>query len=56
VELELAAVECAIRKCLLYLSILPNFTLMVDHQALVAILDRYTSDAIDISKILFLKK
>jgi hypothetical protein len=35
VKLELAAVESAIRKGLLYLSGLPNFTLMVDHQALV---------------------
>jgi hypothetical protein len=51
VELELAAVEWAIRKCRLYLSGLPNFTLMVDHQALVAILDKYTLDAIDNPKI-----
>jgi hypothetical protein len=51
VELELAVVEWAIRKCRLYLSGLPNFTLMVDHQALVAILDRYTLDAIDNPKI-----
>jgi hypothetical protein len=51
VEQELAAVEWAIWKFLLYLSGSPNFTLMVDHQALVAILDQYTSDAIDISKI-----
>jgi hypothetical protein len=56
VELELAAVEWAIRKCRLYLSGLPNFTLMVDHQALVAILDRYTLDAIDNPKIQRLKE
>jgi hypothetical protein len=56
VELELAAVEWAIRKCRLYLSGLPNFTLVVDHQALVAILDRYTLDAIDNPKIQRLKE
>ena len=41
VELELAAVEWAMRKNRLYLLRLPTFTLIVDHQALVAILDRY---------------
>jgi hypothetical protein len=56
VELELAAVEWAIRKCRLYLSGLHNFTLMVDHQALVAILDKYTVDAIDNPKIQRLKE
>ncbi|XP_046438430.1 uncharacterized protein LOC124189960 [Daphnia pulex] len=56
VELELAAVEWEIRKCRLYLSGLPNFTLVVDHQALVAILDRYTLDAIDNPKIQRLKE
>jgi hypothetical protein len=56
VELELAAVECAIQKFLLYLLGFPNFTLTGDHQALVAILDRYTSDAIDISKFLLFKE
>lgn len=56
VELELAAVEWAIRKCRLYLSGLPNFTLMVDHQALVSILDKYTLDAIDNPKIQRLKE
>ncbi len=44
VELELAAVEWAMRKCNLYLLGLPTFTLMIDHQALVTILDRYTLD------------
>jgi hypothetical protein len=56
VELELAAVEWAIRKCRLYLSGLHNFTLMVDHQALVAILEKYTLDAIDNPKIQRLKE
>ena len=39
VELELAAVEGTLRKCKLYLLGLQQFTLMVDHQALVPILD-----------------
>ena len=56
VELELAAVEWAIRKCRLYLSGLPTFTVMVDHQALVAILDKYTLDAIENPKIQRLKE
>jgi hypothetical protein len=51
VELKLAAVEWAIRKCRLYLSGLPDFTLVVDQQALVAILDKYTLDAIENPKI-----
>jgi hypothetical protein len=55
-ELELVALEWAIRKCRLYLLGLPNFKLMVDHQALVAILDKYTLDAIDYPKIQRLKK
>jgi hypothetical protein len=56
VELELAAVEWAIRKCRLYLSGIPTFTVMVDHQALVAILDKYTLDAIENPKIQRLKE
>jgi hypothetical protein len=56
VELELAAVEWAIRNCRLYLSGLPTFTVMVDHQALVAILDKYTLDAIENPKIQRLKE
>ena len=56
VELELVAVEWAIRKCQFFLSGLPNFTLMVDHQALVAILDKYTLDAIENPKIQRMKE
>ena len=55
-ELELATVEWVIRKCRLYLSGLPTFTVMVDHQALVAILDKYTFDAIENPKIQRLKE
>ena len=56
VELELAAVEWAMRKCRLYLLGLPIFTLTVDHQALVTILDRYTLDAVDNPKLQRLKE
>ena len=48
--------EWAIRKCRLYLSGLPDFTLVVYHQALVAILDKYTLDAIENPKIQRLKE
>jgi hypothetical protein len=56
VELELAAVEWAIRKCKLYLLGLQQFTLMVDHQALVTILDSYTLDAVENPKLQRLKE
>jgi hypothetical protein len=46
-ELELVAVEWAMRKCRLYLLGLPHFRLVVDHQALVTILDKYTLDAVE---------
>jgi hypothetical protein len=56
VELELAAAEWAIRKCKLYLKGLPAFTLVVDHQALVPILNTYTLDAVENPKIQRLKE
>ena len=56
VELELAAVEWAMRKCQLYLLGLPSFSLVVDHQALVSILDRQTLDMVDNPKIQRLKE
>jgi hypothetical protein len=56
VELELAAAEWAIRKCKLYLKGLPAFTLVVDHQALVPILNNYTLDAVENPKIQRLKE
>jgi hypothetical protein len=56
VELELAAVEWAIRKCKLYLMGLPTFTLVVDHQALVPILNNYTLEAVENRKIQRLKE
>ena len=56
VELELCAVEWAMRKCRLYLIGLPSFTLVVDHQALVTILDKYTLDAVENPKHQALKE
>lgn len=56
VELELAAVEWAMRKCRLYLLGLHNFQLVVDHQALVTILDKYTLDAVENPKLQRLKE
>ena len=56
VELELAGAEWAIRKCRLYLLGLPSFTLVVDHQALVSILDRHTLDAVENPKLQRLKE
>ncbi|KZS08458.1 Uncharacterized protein APZ42_027535 [Daphnia magna] len=56
VELELTVAEWAIRKCKLYLMGLPTFTLVVDHQALVPILNNYTLDAVENPKIQRLKK
>ena len=56
VELELAGVEWAVKKNRLYLLGLPHFTIVVDHQALVSILDRQTLDAIDNPKIQRLKE
>ena len=47
-ELELCAVKWAIKKCRLYLLGLSSpFKLVVDHQALVSILDKYTLDAVE---------
>ncbi len=47
VELEMKAVEWAMGKCRLYLLGLPMFTLVVDHQPLVTIPDKYTLDAVE---------
>jgi hypothetical protein len=44
------------RKCRLYLLGLPTFKLVVDHQALVTILDKYTLDAVDNPKLQRLKE
>ena len=56
VELEMKAVEWAMGKCRLYLLGLPTFTLVVDHQPLVTILDKYTLDAVENPKLQRLKE
>jgi hypothetical protein len=56
VELELAAVEWAMRKCRLYLLGLPHFALVIDHQALVTILDKYTLNDVENPKLQRLKE
>ena len=56
VELELAGVEWAMRKCKLYLLGLPSFSLVVDHQALVSILDGKTLDLVENPKLQRLKE
>lgn len=43
-------------KCRLYLLGLPMFSLIVDHQALVIILDRYTLDAVENPKLQRMKE
>ena len=56
-ELELASVEWATRKCRLFLLGLPKpFTLVVDHQALVTILDKHTLGQIENEKTQRLKQ
>ena len=42
IELELSAVKWTMEKCHLFLKGLPMFTLVVDHQPLVTILDKQT--------------
>lgn len=56
VELELTAVEWAMPKSHLYLLRLPTFQLVVDHQGLVTILDKYTLDAVKNPKLQRLKE
>ena len=55
VELELQAVVWAMKRCNLYLQGLDHFNLVVDHQPLVSILDKYTLDAVDNRRLQNLK-
>ena len=55
VELELLGVKWAMNKCRQYLLGLPHFTLVVDHQPLVSILDKQTLDCIDNARLQRLK-
>ena len=47
VELEMLAALWAMNKCRVFLLGLPMFTLVVDHQPLVTILDKYMLDAVE---------
>ncbi len=55
IELELLAVRWAMRKAHTYLFGLPTFTLVVDHQPLLSILNRQTLDCIDNARLQRLK-
>ncbi len=55
VELELLGVKWAMEQCHIYLSGLPPFELIVDHQPLVSILNNKTLDCIDNARIRNLK-
>ena len=55
VELELLAVRWAMRKAHNYLFGLPTFTLVVDHQPLLSILNRQTLDCVDNARLQRLK-
>jgi RNase H-like domain found in reverse transcriptase len=47
VELEMKGVEWAVKKCHLYLAGMQNCTVVVDHQALITILNKFTLDAVE---------
>lgn len=55
VELELAAVAWAFRKCRLFLSGLPHFDVVVDHRPLVPILNSKTLDQLENPRLQRLK-
>ena len=55
IELELLAVRWAMRKAHNYLFGLPTFTLVVDHQPLISILNRQTLDCVDNARLQRLK-
>jgi len=54
--MELTGVVWAMKKCRLYLLGLPHFTLVTDHQPLVPILDKYSSDAVETPRLQRLKE
>lgn len=45
--MEMKGVECALKACRLFLIGLPKFSVIVDHQALVLILKKFTLDAVE---------
>ncbi|XP_068230979.1 uncharacterized protein [Palaemon carinicauda] len=56
IELEMLAVVWAMSKCRLYLAGLQHFILMTDHRPLIPILNSYTLDAIENSRLQRLKE
>ena len=56
VELEMKGVEWVIKKCRLYLLGLQHFTVVVDHQALVPIINKFTLDAVENPRLLPMKE
>ena len=56
VELEMLAALWAMNKCWAFLLGLPMFTLVVDHQPLVTVLDKYTLDAVENPRLQRLKE
>jgi len=55
IELELLAVVWATQKCRTYLLGLPSFTIVVDHQPLIPILNQYTLDMVENTRLQRLK-
>ena len=56
VELKLLTVVWALKKCRFYLQGLPHFEDLVDHRPLLPILNHFTLDAIENSRLQRLKK
>lgn len=56
IELELTAVQWAMKKCHLYLLGLPHFELVIDHKPLIPILKNYTLDVVENPRLQCLKE
>jgi len=56
IEMELCGVVWATKKCRLYLLGLPHFSLVIDHQPLVLIIDKYSLDAVETPRLQRLKE
>ena len=55
IELEALAIKYALRKCRLYLSGLPHFTVITDHRPLLSIFSKYSLNQIENAKLQNLK-